>query len=474
LTCPSVDRLADYGAGRLPQSERDAVQRHAADCAACRVALSDLGRSLGQARATAGGPPIEWQTDGHPVVERYLLRKRLGAGAMGVVYLAHDAQLDRPVALKILHHLSADGGEALLEEARALARVRHPNVVTVFDAVLHGGRLCVVMEYVDGVTLRARIAAGPRRWRQTLDLFIEAGRGLAAAQAAGIAHGDFKPDNVLVSRDGRVQVSDFGLARPAHGSAGSGPALGGTPAYMAPEQLAGSGADARTDQFAFCVALYEALYDRRPFAASSVEELRQEMLRQAPSFAADRRPPRAVTRALGRGLAPDPEARYPSMAALVADLESWPRRRRLFAGSIAALALSLLVVRAIRYEKTPLNRICRVDSRHAGALLNDEQRAARRALAPSAPAEPDGIEAALDAYVRRWVTARVGACEDADATEATDPAAHARYADRLRCFDELHARVESAVSALSRPPFDLGASRALVAALPPPEACLAR
>jgi tRNA A-37 threonylcarbamoyl transferase component Bud32 len=460
----------DYGGGRLPAAERDALREHAADCAACRLALSELGRS--QAPPASSGLS-ESQPDGDSVLQRYQLRKRLGAGAMGVVYIAHDTQLDREVALKILHDQPTGGSAAAIEEARSLARVRHPNVVTVFDAAPHVGNLCIVMEYVDGVTLRSWLAQGARPWRRILELFIDAGRGLAAAHAAGIAHGDFKPENVLVSRDGRVQVGDFGLARPARAMSGSAVSLLGTPAYMAPEQLGGAGADARTDQFAFCVALHEALYGRRPFVADSVDELRRQMRERPPSLPADLRLPRAVTRALARGLAAAPEARHPSMNALCAALESWPRRRQLFAGSIAAVALALLSWRAFRPERPPMNRVCRVDARHAGAALNDRRRAARGPSAP-AGADPalDGADLALEAYVRRWVTARVGACEDADATAASDPGTNARYQQRMRCFDDLRDRTEAAIAGAFRAPAEARTAEERVAALPLPETCL--
>jgi predicted Ser/Thr protein kinase len=465
----------DYGGGRLPAAERDAVQEHAADCTACRLALSELGRSQGAPAASASSALAELQPGGDTVLQRYQLRKRLGAGAMGVVYIAHDVQLDRAVALKILHGHPTGGSTAAIEEARSLARVRHPNVVTVFDAAPHGGKLCIVMEYVDGVTLRAWLAQSARPWRRVLEVFIDAGRGLAAAHAAGIAHGDFKPDNVLVSRDGRVHVSDFGFARPARApSGGAGPLLG-TPAYMAPEQLDGAGADARTDQFAFCVALHEALFGRRPFVADNVDELHRQMRERPPALPSDRRLPLAVTRALGRGLASDPEARHSSMDALCAALESWPRRRQLFAGSIAAVALALLTWRAFRPERPPMNRICRVDSRHAGIALNEQRRVARARYAPSTPpssAALDGADAALEAYVRRWVAARVGACEDADATATTDPVTHTRYQQRMRCFDDLRLRTEAAIAGAFSAPAEARAAQAGVAALPLPETCL--
>jgi predicted Ser/Thr protein kinase len=448
VSCPSVDELVAYGAGRLTADARASIQRHAADCAACRLALAELVRA--QAPAHAASVSAETDSASEVVVERYEIRRRLGGGAMGVVYLAHDTQLDRPVALKLLHRRSIEGDGPALEEARSLAQVRHPNVVTVFDAALHRGRLCIVMEYVDGETLRAWVASRPRSWKQILGAMLDAARGVAAANAAGLTHGDLKPDNVLIGRDGRVQVTDFGLARPARAGGNGNAALAGTPAYMAPEQLDGRAADARSDQFSFCVSLYEMLLGRRPFAANDLAALRQEV-RRPPSFTSDIRLPRAVVRAIARGLAVAPEARYPSVEALLADLQSWPRRRRGWALSVGTLALAALVARAVHYEKTPLNRICRVDSRQAGLVLKERRRAA-------------GAAGELEGYIRRWVTARVGACEDADATDATDPIAHARYLGRLRCFEDLRQRTEAAMATRSDAPGDL----------PAPESCLAR
>ena len=163
------------------------------------------------------------------------------------------------------------------------------------------------------------------------------------------------------------------------------------------------------------------------------------------------------------------------MDALCAALVSWPRRRQLFAGAIAAVALALLTWRAFRPERPPMNRICRVDSRHAGTALNEQRRAARAAFPPRRPAPPaqlDGADAALEGYVRRWVTARVGACEDADANAASDPVTHARFQQRMRCFDDLRGRTESAIAGAFRAPVEPGAAETAIAALPLPETCL--
>ena len=228
-----------------------------------------------------------------------------------------------------------------MREARSLARLSHPNVVTVFDVGEHRGHLFVAMELVDGGSLSAWLRRAPRSTGEVIDRMIEAGRGLAAAHAAGIVHRDIKPDNILVGLDGRVRVTDFGLA--LYGDAPSGPyaaasaamrdpsltltrtgALLGTPAYMAPEQRTRGEIDARTDQWSFCATLYEALAGVRPLAARS--SALAEGRRTATS--AGRRVPRWVRKIVARGLRPDPAARWPSMDALVTALARGRHRHR--------------------------------------------------------------------------------------------------------------------------------------------------
>src|SRR4051794_3934114 len=230
-------------------------------------------------------------------VGRYVVLERIGSGGMGVVYAAYDPELDRKVALKLLRPDRAGAaGEAAFRvprEAHAVTPLSDPHVVAVYDAGTFGDQVFVAMELMEGRTLRQWLGEGKRGWREIVDVFVAAGRGLAAAHAAGLVHRDFKPDNVLLGTDGRVKVADFGLARPVgvvekEGSpsspgSGSGGLLAspltewgqvmGTPAYMAPEQLRGGAADARSDQFSFCVALWEALYGRKPFAGQGLREL---------------------------------------------------------------------------------------------------------------------------------------------------------------------------------------------------------
>ncbi|MBC8072453.1 MAG: serine/threonine protein kinase, partial [Deltaproteobacteria bacterium] len=269
-------------------------------------------------------------------IGRFRVLERLGGGGMGVVYSAWDPELERKVAIKLLRpELLGDGssiGPARLQrEAQAMARISDPHVIAVHEVGTFETQVFVAMELVEGLTLGEWLAAQRRGWREILDRFLDAGSGIAAAHGAGVVHRDFKPDNVLVGNDGRVRVLDFGLARaggaasrvavpvPIAFTSGADPlgtpltrtgAVLGTPAYMSPEQWMGQPADARSDQFSFCVALFEALYRRRPFVASTMQELATAVVAgDVGAPPSDARVPRFVELALRRGLARAPEQR---------------------------------------------------------------------------------------------------------------------------------------------------------------------
>jgi hypothetical protein len=276
------------------------------------------------------------------VADVYRIEGELGRGAMGVVYRALHTNLDREVALKELLSRDPDNTKRVLREAMAMARVDHPNVVRVFDAREVDGGLIIAMEYVEGMTLGAWCAAKRRTVPELLQVFIGAAQGLAAAHARGLVHRDFKPDNVLIAEDGTPKVADFGIARavdtpgPVSGPADRTPfdnarsleievtrtgELIGTPAYMAPEQYEG-GATAQSDQFAWCVACYEALYGRRPFEGSTIAELWMAVSSgEVPPPPVDSDVPDAVFEALRRGLSTEPERRFPTMNSLVRALQ---------------------------------------------------------------------------------------------------------------------------------------------------------
>jgi hypothetical protein len=321
--CPSEDLLAGFLEGALQGEPLTRLEAHLLHCGECRKVVA----------ASAGGAPAPPPFARGAQVGRYRIEGVVGAGGMGVVYAAHDPDLGRRIALKILR----EAPERTLIEARAMARLSHPNVVAVHDVLSIEGRTLIAMELIDGLTLRQWLRREQRGWREVLGVLLQAGRGVAAAHAAGVLHRDFKPDNVLVRRDGRAFVTDFGLARlsgdPAKGIAGS-------PAYMAPEQMLGAQAGERADLFAYCVTAHEALFGARPFAGSTPEEVLQaaqtQELREPP-----RKSPRRLRSAILRGLAADPLRRPPSMQALLAELERCERalRRRPAIAALAAAAL---------------------------------------------------------------------------------------------------------------------------------------
>ena len=285
----------------------------------------------GAAARLLGDPP--------PMIDRFEIRGRIGGGALGVVFAAWDPRLEREVAIKLLR--SGSGGpERLLAEARAMAKLSDANVVTVHEVGMMGDRVLLVMERIHGCTLRAWIDAEERSWREIVATFVCAGRGLAAAHRVGLVHRDFKPDNVLVDAgDMRVLVTDFGLARSEDDR--DGQAGVGTPAYMAPEQHEGAAVGAAADQFAFCVALYEALWRRRPFAGDDLARDKAEGRVIAPPR--NSTIPAWLRDAVLRGLAPTPAERWPDMDALCRVLASDPARTRLRRLGIVAIVVVALI-----------------------------------------------------------------------------------------------------------------------------------
>ncbi len=303
---------------------------------------------------------------------RYRLERELGAGGMGVVFAAFDSKLERRVALKVLRGGGAgsDANRRLLNEARAMARLTHSNVVTVHEADSVGGRDYVAMELIDGGTLAEWMRTAPRTPEAIVAAFVAAGRGLAAAHGAGLVHRDFKPHNVLRRSDGRIAVTDFGLAREAGADpmavtvdlgratseGGNTPSalsgltvtgsLLGTPAYMAPEQWSGGKIGPAADQFAFCVALWEALAGERPYRGDSFEALK-DAIGRGPAALDGSKLPKALRAPLARGLDPDPAKRWPTMTALLDALDRTiapPKPRRLaLRWRLALIAVALLI-----------------------------------------------------------------------------------------------------------------------------------
>ncbi|MCX4244019.1 serine/threonine-protein kinase [Paraliomyxa miuraensis] len=454
-------------------------------------------------------------------VGRFELLRRLGRGGMGEVFVAYDDRLDRRVAIKLLlreHAANDHARERLLREAQVLARLSHPNVVQIHEAGIHEGQVYLVMELVDGITLREWMEQAPegtkvRPWSEVVPVMIEAGRGLAAAHAQGLMHRDFKPDNVLVGNDGRVRVLDFGLARPgvdesasssavsvddptavsmrAESVAGSGSRPGsgsgsrrgivqltepgrvvGTLAYMSPEQLTATPLDARSDQYGFCVTLYEALYGERPFNGRSfaayLMAVTQGRLEEPTTRSLVPRWLRAVVR---RGLSVAPDDRFADMNALLREL-SRPRGR---GRRIAVVAGGLLLGGATvgSMLSSPEQPCAQADAELA-AQWDDHARA--RVRTSFAAAEPsygadaaERVIAALDGRVDAWRAEQRDACEDTRVRQTHPVDVLAR---RTACIERNTADLRALLHAL--PDADAGVVEHgldMVEGLPQPVRC---
>ncbi|MEX1368409.1 MAG: serine/threonine-protein kinase, partial [Nannocystaceae bacterium] len=376
-------------------------------------------------------------------IGRYLVLEVVGHGGMGVVLSAFDPKLDRKVALKLLHAgTSTDAQARLQREAQALARLSHPNVIRVHDVGVHDGRVFIAMELVTGGTLADWMKAGRRDWREVSRVFELAARGLAAAHEAGLVHRDFKPSNVLMGDDGQVKVTDFGLARAQVDVASAEQdlptdddltplppaalqatltrtgALVGTPAYMAPEQLDGRPADPRSDQFSFCVALYEALAGRRPFAGSTPWAIAASIEGQRFSTPLPSTAPRSLRHAVRRGLRVDPQLRHPDMPSLLAALH---RSRSARTRQVAWVLAAATAGGGVWWASQPLPEAAaggycdRVGERLVGVWDDPRRAEVKQAFEATGRAYAQDswlrVRDELDAQSTAWVDAQRSACE---------------------------------------------------------------
>ncbi|WP_434421889.1 protein kinase domain-containing protein [Nannocystis pusilla] len=442
-------------------------------------------------------------------IGRFTVLRELGRGGTGVVYAAYDEELERKVAVKLLHpEATADVVEArtrLLREAQAMARLSHPNIVSVHEVGTHHEQVYVAMEFVHGVTLSTWLKRQQRPWREIVDVFRQAASGLAAAHEAGLVHRDFKPQNAMVGDDGRVRVLDFGLAR-AEGDPqlfadlertrelelGSGSSAGaslraldtsltltgsliGTPAYMAPEQFRGDRADARSDQFALCVALYEALFRSRPFPGDNLTELMRAVLAGHLRDPGSAKVPRALRAAVLRGLQVRPEHRYPSMDAFIAAIDRVvepPRTAWLAAAGLTAAFAAVGV--GLSYQTGVDIQECEDRARQEIAEVWNPGRfagigASLRAVDPTVAQSWTVARRQYDGYAERWVEVAADACVAAEVRHEQSPALYelrrACLGDRLRDF-------KAVLDLFGRPDvaFAVHASD-LVAGLESPESC---
>jgi len=447
MACPQETELSAFIARTLPAGAAARLEAHLADCDDCRRLVFALASSSFADEADTG-PAVEQ-------VGRFELIDVIGRGAMGVVYRARDPELDRVVAIKLRRgpsRLEVDGEDRLRREAQALARLAHPNVVAIYEAGRHERTTYLAMEYVEGAPLDGWLATRPPLG-VVIARMIEAGRGLAAAHGVGLVHRDFKPRNVFVSTAGSAKVGDFGLVRvdgadPAEATGGVTPALAhtltmsgamlGTPAYMAPEQLCGETATEASDQFSFCVTLFEAIYGRRPFAGVTIEQLLAEM-RKPLVLPAPPRVPARVGRVLVRGLDVDPAGRFPSMTALleVLDPRTTKRRRGALVGAVAAGVVAIGGVTFAALAPEP-REVCRGAERNLAGVWDPARKAQIRAaftatgVAYAADAWR-GVERILDGYQREWVTMHRGACE---ATRVHGEQSEQVLSLRMWCLDD--------------------------------------
>ncbi len=478
MGCLDEVTLDDLVSGRLSGESLRVAEAHLDVCRSCSEVVSVL----------AGGVPGASDEELEPGtrIGRYVVSKRLGRGAMGVVYVAADPELHRDVALKIIRHgAGADDSERMLREAQTLARLAHPNVVAIHDVGRARGSVYFAMELVKGKSLREGL---PETSIITngLDVLAQAGAGLVAAHQAGIIHRDFKPENVMVGDDRRVRVTDFGLAH-ADGAVPDADAsnlfsmgsvlvtktggIVGTPAYMAPELLRGGKASELSDQFAFGVTMFEVLTGTRPFAARSIEQLRA-VVERGPDRAGLERCPKRLRPVLSRALESDPSARYPNMVALLADLALRAQPRRTWISLASGFVLFALGFAALLMLRSYLNRDpCSESVAKIDAVWNDQRsKAIYRSFAGTGGEDSaTSVVRALDHWARNFRAEQRSACEATHVRHDQSPAvldARTRCLDRkLAGFSALTETLANADSAIVR-----GAVEA-VSDLPNPDEC---
>lgn len=414
MACPSEREVLDRLAGRLSRDAEEALDRHVSECSACRQLMAALGR-IGEQSEDPPPPPAA--TDG-----RYEVSRVLGRGGMGIVYQAWDRELQRSVALKLVRPgvLSEEYSRRLEQEARAMAKVRDPHVATVYDVGRLDGEVYIAMELIEGCTLDRWARAHAPSIRTLVAVCVQAGRGLVALHDAGLVHRDFKPSNVIVreTRSGPLAtVIDLGLSAfdaPELEEACTGPSTvedtspAGTPAYMAPEQLDGHRADALSDQFAFCVSMFELLTGGRPFDEANLEALRASM-RHPPDarVLAAHGVPSKVARAILRGLSETRGRRWPDLDGLLRVLE---RRRATRRARLAALTLAAAVGGGALTASWTSPPSCTTSSPTLSGVWSAPVRAEIEAAFPRERAAAF-IERA-DAYAHDWSTAYAAACND--------------------------------------------------------------
>ncbi|MGE0397722.1 MAG: serine/threonine-protein kinase, partial [Kofleriaceae bacterium] len=441
MTCLDDDTVLGLVEGRLAPPVLATVDEHLDACASCRDVVTQVARSLSPARTLERGE----------TVGRYVIGDLVGAGAMGRVYSAWEPELDRRVALKLLTATDPDARDRVIREAKAMAKLDHPNVVGVHEVGTADNAVYVAMELVEGDTLRA-YSSTPHPWRETAALLADIARGLAAVHAAGVIHRDVKPDNIVVGRDHRARLADFGLARA--GSSPSSPSptlaagsidtpaastsLAGTPAYMAPEVADGGSATAASDQFSFGVTAYEALSGARPFPASTFSALRAAY--RSSTIAPLRDVPSWLDAAVRRCLSVDPAARFPSLVDFADVVTRGLHARsgpRLLIGGIAVAALLASGATYLALRQPAAGPACAAGAAEIASTWNATT---RRQLAHLG--EP--ALRALDQWTSAWAIERNTTCR------ASEYEPSAMTAARNRCLDRRREEAAALIAALAR------------------------
>jgi tetratricopeptide (TPR) repeat protein len=471
VSCLEENTVLAFVEARLPPDSRAAVEANTRGCSRCYAFVAVVAADLPDLARTAvterAGPTQPGQTAAkarigladagrlfsarEPLspgtsVARYTVLRLVGRGGMGEVYAAYDPELDRQVALKLIHaEAAARDGRArdrLLREAQVTAKLSHPNVVIVHDVGTFERQVFIAMEFLEGPTLAAWLGERTRPWREILATFIQAARGLAAAHAAGLVHRDFKPQNVMMTKDGTARVMDFGVARLIDGpetrddegrasDASVDPSLTGTgdlvgtPLFMAPEQFAAGRIDARTDQFSFCVALYWALCGVHPFGGIGQLRLPANLTREEVAAPASKTTaPGWIQKVLVRGLRVDPATRWPSMDALITELRREPARKsRRVALAVAGIVLCGALVASAAQLGHRSRSMCLGGPDRMTGIWETVDRAGpasrremvRSAILASGTTEPtrawERISSLMDRYAGKWLTSYRDACE---------------------------------------------------------------
>jgi tetratricopeptide (TPR) repeat protein len=457
--CPQQELIDAFLARRLPAEQAVVLEAHFDQCDACRLL------------AFALAPDEQLRSDAHRI-GRYVVLRQLGEGAMGIVYAARDPALRRDVAIKLLRGGPApDAAVRLRREAQGLARLAHPHVVSIFDVGTQNDDVYLAMELVDGVSFATWLAERERPWREIVPILLQAAEGLAVAHAAGLVHRDIKPQNVMVTKEGRAKVVDFGLAHHAGAARTSSPedfddiavrvtrtgTVVGTPAYSAPEVLDGKPGDTRSDVFSFCVMAFEALYGARPYDATTVATLR-EQVRGAVALPTMPRLPGVLRRMLLAGLREDPAARPATIAALLPALRSalLPRGKIAVAVGAGLAMIAGASTIAVRVAGGSAADPCAIDTARAPVVTAQHEQKIRTAFAatkrPYAETAADYVMKTLRAFPARWAGARRASCL---ATKVRGEQSDELFDLRVACLDERARGVTTMLGLLETADADL-------------------